>query len=40
LFALAEWLLAQGAIRVAVAEADYVFTATNALMDRLERRIG
>lgn len=40
MFALAEWLLAQGAVRVAVAEADYVFTATNALMERLERRIG
>jgi ATP phosphoribosyltransferase len=39
-FALAEWLVGQGATRVSVAEADYVFTASNPLIERLERRIG
>ncbi|MGL4443177.1 MAG: ATP phosphoribosyltransferase [Alsobacter sp.] len=39
-FALSEWLLAQGAARVAVAEADYVFPASNPFIERLERRIG
>jgi ATP phosphoribosyltransferase len=39
MFALAEWLVARGAVRVAVAEADYVFTASNPLIERLERRI-
>ncbi len=38
-FGLAEWLLAKGATRVSVAEADYVFTASNPLIERLERRI-
>lgn len=39
-FALSEWLIAQGAARVAVAEADYVFTASNPFIERLDRRIG
>ncbi len=39
-FALSEWLIAQGATRVAVAEADYVFAASNPFIERLERRIG
>ncbi len=40
LFALSEWLVAAGATRVSIAQADYVFSATNALMERLESRIG
>ena len=41
LFALSEWLVAAGATRVSIAQADYVFSATNALMERLEsRRLG
>lgn len=39
-FALSDWLLAQGAERVAVAQADYVFRPANALLGRLEARIG
>jgi hypothetical protein len=39
-FALSEWLIGQGAARVAVAEADYVFSASNPFIERLERRIG
>jgi ATP phosphoribosyltransferase len=39
LFALAEWLVSQGATRVSVAEADYIFTASNPLVERLEARI-
>ncbi len=40
LFALSEWLVSQGATRVSVAEADYIFTASNPLVERLEARIG
>jgi ATP phosphoribosyltransferase len=40
IFALAEWLVARGASRVAIGQADYVFSASNALIDRLEHRIG
>jgi ATP phosphoribosyltransferase len=36
----AEWLVSSGALRVAVTRSDYVFTASNALAERLERRIG
>lgn len=39
IFDLAEWLVAGGATRVAVTQLDYVFTASNALIDRLEARI-
>lgn len=37
--ALADWLTAQGARRVAVAPLDYLFGASNALFDRLQTRI-
>ena len=40
IFALSEWLVARGATRVAIAQADYVFQASNGLIERLERRIG
>ena len=40
ILAFAEWLVAQGAQRVSVQRADYVFTSGNALAERLERRIG
>ena len=40
IFALAEWLVASGATRVAVAQRDYVFGASNPLTARLEARIG
>jgi ATP phosphoribosyltransferase len=36
----AEWLVSAGALRVAVTRSDYVFSASNALVERLERRIG
>lgn len=36
----AEWLVSAGAQRVAVTRSDYVFSASNALVERLERRIG
>ena len=40
IFALSEWLVASGATRVAVAQRDYVFGASNPLTARLEARIG
>jgi ATP phosphoribosyltransferase len=40
IFDLSEWLIAEGAFTVSVSEADYVFTASNALIERLERRLG
>jgi ATP phosphoribosyltransferase len=40
LFALSDWLVGEGALRVAVSEADYVFTASNALIEKLEARLG
>jgi ATP phosphoribosyltransferase len=40
IFDLSEWLVAEGALRVSVSEADYVFTATNILIERLEARLG
>lgn len=40
LFGLAEWIVAQGATRVSVSSSDYVFTAGNPLIERLEARIG
>jgi ATP phosphoribosyltransferase len=39
IFELSEWLIAEGALRVSVSEADYVFTASNTLIERLEARI-
>ena len=39
IFDLSEWLVAEGALRVSVSQADYVFTASNALIERLEARI-
>ena len=39
IFDVSEWLIAEGADRVSVAELDYVFTSTNALADRLEARL-
>jgi ATP phosphoribosyltransferase len=39
IFGMAEWLVAQGASRVSVTQPDYVFTASNALVERLERRL-
>ena len=38
-FALSEWLVAEGAARVSVAHLDYVFTSVNLLADRLEARL-
>ena len=38
--ALADWLISQGAERVGIGALDYVFSARNALYDRLVRRIG
>ena len=40
IFGLSEWLVGLGASRVAVRQNDYVFRASNALVERLERRIG
>jgi len=40
IFELSEWLIGEGALRVSVNEADYVFTASNALIERLEARLG
>ncbi|WP_406856533.1 ATP phosphoribosyltransferase [Alsobacter sp. KACC 23698] len=40
IFSLSEWLVGLGASRVAVRPNDYVFRASNALVERLERRIG
>ena len=40
IFALSEWLVAQSANRVAVSEVEYVFSASNMLIERLETRIG
>ena len=40
IFALSEWLVGEGALRVAVSSADYVFTATNPLIEKLEARLG
>jgi ATP phosphoribosyltransferase len=37
---LADWLISLGAERVAVSALAYVFTARNALYERLERRVG
>ncbi len=37
---LADWLIAQGAANVVVAQLDYVFQAQNALYDKLAERIG
>jgi hypothetical protein len=39
IFDLSEWLVAEGALRVSVSQSDYVFTASNALIERLEARI-
>jgi ATP phosphoribosyltransferase len=40
LFDASEYLVAQGAIRVAVSQIDYVFRPTNALLETLYARIG
>jgi len=40
IFALSEWLVGEGALRVAVSSADYVFTASNPLIEKLEARLG
>lgn len=40
LFALSDWLIGEGALRVSVSESDYVFTASNALIEKLEARLG
>lgn len=40
IFAVTEWLLAEGATRVSVSSADYVFLASNVLIERLESRLG
>jgi len=40
IFAVTEWLLAEGATRVSVSESDYVFLASNPLIERLETRLG
>jgi ATP phosphoribosyltransferase len=40
IFALAEWLVAQGAGRVSIGQQDYVYSASNVLAERLEARIG
>jgi ATP phosphoribosyltransferase len=40
IFDVSEWLIASGAARVSVAQLDYVFTSTNALADRLDKRLG
>jgi ATP phosphoribosyltransferase len=40
IFDLSEWLVAEGAFTVSVNEADYVFTASNGLIERLEKRLG
>ncbi len=40
IFALSDWLVAQGAERVAVSQADYVFRPTNPLIEALEARLG
>lgn len=40
IFTLSEWLVAEGALRVSVSQADYVFTATNPLIEKLEARLG
>ena len=40
IFALSEWLVGEGALRVAVTSADYVFTASNPLIEKLEARLG
>ena len=39
MMALAEWLIASGAARVSIAAADYVFRATNPLIETLEGRL-
>jgi ATP phosphoribosyltransferase len=40
IFPLSEALVALGATRVAVRQSDYVFSASNGLIEKLERRIG
>ncbi len=40
IFTLTEWLIAQGAERVAVAQVDYLFRRTNPFIEALEARIG
>ena len=40
ILAFAEWLVSAGAERVSVTRPDYVFSASNTLVERLERRIG
>ena len=40
IFELGEWLVARGASRVSITQADYVFAASSPLLDRLEAQIG
>jgi ATP phosphoribosyltransferase len=40
IFAVSEWLLSRGATRVAVSKRDYIFGASNPLIEALDRRIG
>jgi ATP phosphoribosyltransferase len=37
---LADWLIGRGAEHITVGQLDYVFSAKNALYDRLARRLG